>query len=243
MVKHLVGSSVATRSEPKLYVIPGSHACRAAMLMLQHKGIGWRPFVFPVGLQTVSMRLLGFPGRTVPALKFDGDRVQGNRRIARYLDRIEPEPPLLPRARQSAIEEAERFADEVLQTIARRLVLAAGRRDLNGLAEHGDAGRLGALLARRPGRRRRVMWLAARYFGVSDEPEALDLAALPRVLDRIDSWHASGVLDGPELNAADFQTAPSLGLLAYRLDVREIVESRPSWQLVERLLPAPRQVS
>ena len=225
------------RSDPRLYVIPGSHACRAAMLMLEHKGIGWRAFVFPAGLQTVSMRLLGFRGRTVPALKLDGTRVQGNRSIARYLDRIEPDPPLLPRARQAAIEEAERFADEVLQTVARRLVLAAGRHDLNGLAEHGDAGRLGALLARRRGRRSRVMWLAARYFGVSDETEALDLAALPRILDRIDSWLAAGVLEGAELNAADLQTAPSLALLAYRLDIREIVESRPSWQLVERLLP------
>jgi glutathione S-transferase len=227
------------RSDPRLYVIPGSHACRAAMLMLEHKRIRWRPVVFPAGLQTVSMRLLGFPGRTVPALKLDGTRVQGNRRIARYLDRIEPDPPLLPRGRQSVFEEAERFADEVLQTISRRIVLAAGRRNLNDLAEHGDTGRLGALLARRRGRRRRIMWLAAGYFGVSDETETLDLAALPRVLDQVDSWLATGVLDGLELNAADFQTAPSLGLLAYRLDVREAVESRPSWHLVERLLPTP----
>jgi glutathione S-transferase len=232
-----------TRSDPKLYVIPGSHACRAAMLMLVHKGMGWRPRVLPAGMQTVAMRPLGFPGRTVPAIRLDGTRVQGNREIARFLDRIEPDPPLLPPARLPAIEEAERFADEVLQPLARRLLLAAGRRNLGDLADHGDSGRLGALLAGRRGRRRRIMRLAGRYFGVTDENEALDLAALPGVLDHLDSLVASGTLDGPELNAADFQIAPSLGLLAYRLDLTEIVQSRPSWHLVERLLHRPREVA
>jgi glutathione S-transferase len=238
MVKYqLVGRPAATRSDPRLYVIPGSHACRAAMLMLEHKGLGWQPFEFVPGIQTVAMRPLGFPGRTVPAIKLDGLRVQGNRQIARFLDELEPEPPLLPRHRLSAIEEAERFADEVLQTIARRLVLAAGGRDLAGLENHGDSGRLGAILARSRSRRRRIMKMARRFFGISDETEALDLAALPAVLDWIDTQVSSGVLDGAHLNAADFQVTPSLCLLAYRLDLRDEVESRPSWRLAERLLP------
>ncbi|HEX5894071.1 MAG TPA: glutathione S-transferase N-terminal domain-containing protein [Solirubrobacterales bacterium] len=233
-----VEGAAVGRPVPRLYLIPGSHACRAAMLMLEHKGLAWRPYEFIPGIQTVAMRPLGFLGRTVPALKLDGVRVQGNRQIARFLDQIEPDPPLLPRHRLAAIEEAERFADEVLQTVARRLALAAGSRDLSLLADHGDAGRLGPILARRRGRRRRVMWMAARYFGVSDRTEALDLAALPGVLDQVDSLVDSGVLDGPELNAADFQIAPSLCLLAYRLDLRETVESRPAFHLAERLLPA-----
>jgi glutathione S-transferase len=209
------------------------------MLMLEHKGLGWRPFEFPPGLQTVAMRPLGYPGRTVPALKLDGVRVQGNRNIARFLDDLEPDPPLVPRHQLSAVEDAERFADEVLQTIARRLVLAAGRRDLASLAEYGDSGRLGAILARRRGRRRRVMRMAARYFGVSDDTEALDLASLPGVLDQVDRLVASGTLDGPQLNAADFQVVPSLCLLDYRLDLREVLEARPAWHLAERLMPAP----
>jgi glutathione S-transferase len=225
------------RPEPRLYVIPGSHACRAAMLMLEHKGLGWRPFEFVPGMQTIALRPLGFPGRTVPAMKLNGTRVQGNRQIARFLDRLEPDRPLLPPHRLTAVEDAERFADEVLQTIARRLVLAAGRRDLAGLADQGDNGRLGKLLAPSRRRRRMAMRLACRFFGITDETETLDLAALPGVLDRVDSLVSSGVVNGPELNAADFQTAPSLALLTYRLDIRDQVESRPSWQLAERLLP------
>jgi hypothetical protein len=111
------------------------------------------------------------------------------------------------------------------------------------LADHGDSGRLGAILSRRRGRRRRAMKMARRFFGVSDEREALDLAALPGVLDWVDGLVSSGTLGGPELNAADFQTAPSLCLLAYRLDLRDEVESRPSWRLAERLLPAPQEAA
>src|SRR5436190_17093935 len=144
--QQLVGRSAVERPEPRLYVIPGSHACRAAMLMLEYKGLGWRPFEFVPGMQTVALKPLGFPGRTVPALKLNGTRVQGNRKIARFLDDLEPDPPLLPPRRLSVVEGAERFADEVLQTIARRLVLAAGRRDLASLADHGDSGRLGPIL-------------------------------------------------------------------------------------------------
>jgi glutathione S-transferase len=208
------------------------------MLMLEHKGLGWRPFEFMPGVQTIALKPLGFPGRTVPAIKLDGVRVQGNRDIARWLDELEPDPALLPRHRRSAVEDAERFADEVLQTVARRLVLAAGGRDLAGLADRGDSGRLGAVLAHSRGRRSRIMKLARRHFGITDRTETLDLTALPRVLDQVDSLLAAGTLGGPELNAADFQTAPSLCLLAYRLDLRSKVESRPCWDLADRLLPA-----
>ena len=82
------------------------------------------------------------------------------------------------------------------------------------------------------------MKLARRNFGVREETERLDLEALPGVLDQVDSLVSAVVLDGPEPNAADFQTAPSLALLAYRLDVREQVTSRSAWRLVDRLLPA-----
>jgi glutathione S-transferase len=223
--------------EPKLYVIPGSHACRAAMLMLEHKGLTWRTSEFPSGFQTVAMKPLGFPGRTVPALKLDGARVQTNRRIARFLDQLRPEPPLLPCDRREEIEAAERLADEVVQPVARRLVLAAGRRDLASLEGGGETERLGPLLAHGGSRRSLIMRLAARHFGVTAETESLDLAAMPRVLDEVDAWIAVGVLNGDELNAADFQIAPSICLLASRLDLRDELDARPAWRLVERLLP------
>jgi glutathione S-transferase len=222
-----------------LYTIPGSHACRATILMLEHKGMGWRERVLVPGVQTTTMKLRGFPGRTVPALRTDGERVQTNREIARFLDRLRPEPPLVPPGRAEEIEEAERFIDAVLQPIARRLALAAGRRDLALLADHADSGRLGVILAPSRWRRRLAVWGAYRYFGIHGRVESLDLAALPGVLDHVDALVSAGTLDGAELNAADFQAAPCLALIGYRLDVRDVVASRPSWALVERLLPEP----
>jgi glutathione S-transferase len=223
----------------KLYVILGSLACRAGMLMLEHKGVPYQGVEIPAGFQALVLRARGFPGRTVPALTMDGRKVQTNRRIARFLDELAPDRPLLPREKRGEIEEAERFADEVLQSTARRLGLAAGARDLGSLVDHGDSGRLGPILARGRRRRARIMRIAARYvFKISDYTEALDLAALPGVLDQVDAWIRAGVLNGPEPNAADLQIAPSICLLAYRYDIRDEVASRPAWQLADRLLPA-----
>jgi hypothetical protein len=36
------GSGADGSAQATLYVIPGSHACRAGMLMLEHKGIAYR---------------------------------------------------------------------------------------------------------------------------------------------------------------------------------------------------------
>jgi glutathione S-transferase len=207
------------------------------MLMLEHKGLSWKTSELPAGAQVLAMRPLGFPGRTVLALKLNGVRVQTNRRIARFLDELQPDPPLLPCDRREEIEAAERLADEVIQPVARRLVLAAGRRDLSSIDGEGETERLGPLLAYTRRRRARVMRIAARYFGITDETEALDLDALPCLLDEVDAWIAVGVLNGRELSAADFQIAPSICLLASRLDLREEVEARPAWTLVNRVIP------
>jgi glutathione S-transferase len=208
------------------------------MLMLEHKGVAYREVELPSGFQRPVLAALRFPARTVPALKLDGRRVQTNRHIARFLDQIQPEIPLLPRGRRDQIEDAERFADEVLQPLARRLVLAAGMRDLGSLADSGDSGRLGPILARGRRRRARIVRIAGRYaFRITPQTETLDMAALPRVLDRVDGWIEAGVLNGRGLNAADLQTAPSICLLAYRPELRPMLEPRPAWQLADRVIP------
>jgi glutathione S-transferase len=223
----------------KLYVIPGSHACRAAMLALDHKGIPYRPVELRTGFHGASVRARGFKGRTVPALRVDGRRVQTNREIARVLDELKPEPPLFPAdpARRRAIEEAERFADEVLQPTARRIVLAAGMRDLGELTDRASRGRLGPLLAHTDKRRARVFRIAGRFaFRITEETERRDLDALPGLLDRVDALIETGVLGGDEPNAADLQIAPSICLLSYRPDLRPEIEPRPAWALATQVV-------
>jgi hypothetical protein len=59
------------------------------------------------------------------------------------------------------------------------------------------------------------------------------------MLDRIDAWIATGVMNSAEHNVADFMVAPSLALLGYRTDLDEQMRGRPCGALVDRVLPEP----
>jgi glutathione S-transferase len=246
-----------------LYVIPGSHACRSAMLMLGHKRVPYRRVDILPLLHPLAVRLRGFdaggetrsagarrtlPIRfgdlvgTVPALAYDDLRVATNRRIARFLDDRHPEPPLLPPdpVERGAVEEAERWANETLQMAARRIALAWALREPVEAGRSTADGRMGFLLYRRELTRRLVIPQIGRLvFAAGGDAERALLAGLPAMLDRIDGWIADGILGGPRLNAADFMVAPSLALMLYRPDVLPQFEGRPALELVDRILPEP----
>lgn len=108
----------------KLYGIPGSHPVMSARLMLEHKGIEYRRVdLFPV-VSRALVRVLGFPGNRVPAMKIDGRRIQGSREIARELDRLRPQPALFPSDPElrREVEEAEAWGDSLY-----RAPLSGGR--------------------------------------------------------------------------------------------------------------------
>ncbi len=220
----------------KLYVIRGSHACRAGMLMLDHKGFEYETRTFMTGLHPMQVRLRGFPGETVPALRANGAKVQTNPALARWLDEQRPDPPLFPSdpEKRRAVEEAERWIDDELQMDARRLTFASTFAE--GLIEDGQDGPLGPLLTRTVAHRRVVAWTASRFrFDVNEETASELMNRFPSDLDRVDALIEQGVLNGDELNAADFQAAPSLALMTYRADLKSEIESRPAGRLVERI--------
>jgi glutathione S-transferase len=252
------------RKDAILYVIRGSHACRSGSLMLEHKGILFRRVVLSTGAHPLLVRALGFPGHrepirsvdgathgslalldrlgTVPALRCGSERVQTNVAIAEFLERIESEPRLFPEdtEQRRAVVEAQAWGDGPFQMAARRIVLAGARNGLDALRDRANDGRLGPLLAKNE----RARWvnneIAARMiFRANSQRDAELLAELPAMLDRIDAWIAAGVLGGAELNVADMMIAPSLALIAYRLDVRAQIEARPAWAWLERVLPEP----
>lgn len=232
--------------------------------MLEHKGIPYRRVDLPAALHPLALRLHGFHGNaapfrdiddrphpvlaladrmgTVPALLHHGRRVMTNRDIARFLDEVQPDPPLFPVEphRRLAVEDAERWGDEIFQMSARRLLLARMLHGRDGIVNRGAAGRLGPLISRHETVRFAVARFVARFaFAVNARSEDNLLAALPGMLDRIDAWIAAQVLNGEQLHAADFMIVTSLAFLCYRPDIRAELERRPAIRLIDRVLPEP----
>jgi glutathione S-transferase len=226
--------------EARLYVIPASHPSIAAALMLEHKGIPYkRTDLLPVISKGV-LRALGFPGNTVPALKVEGQKVQGSRPIARELERLRPEPALFPSdpAKRAAVEEAERFGDEELQHPVRQILWWGIKKDRAPLRSYSEGAKLGAPIGLLMKTAAPIVALSARFNEADDANARRDLEALPSLLDRVDGWIEEGVLNGEQLNAADFQIAPSIGLAMTLDDLRPAIEGRPAADLARRVVPA-----
>lgn len=222
-----------------LFVIPGSHPSMAARLMLERKGVGYSRIDLVAAIHKPVLRVLGFPGTTVPALRLDGRRVQGSREIARALDEVIPRPPLLPGdpERRRAVEDAERFGDEELQPVPRRLSWWAIKREPATVGTFLEGARIGMpvpLAVRSVGP---IAAIAARYTRAGDEPVRGALAALPGMIDRVDALIAQGVLGGDEPNAADYQIATSMRLLLCFDDLRPVLDGRPAGRHARALVP------
>jgi glutathione S-transferase len=223
----------------RLYVIPASHPAIAAELMLRQKGVAFkRTDLMPVVSKAV-LRSLGFPRNTVPAMKIDGQKVQGSRQIARELERLRPEPPLFPSdpERRAAVEEAERFGDEELQHPIRQILWWTIRKDKSSLRSYSEGAKLGVPLGLAVKTGGPIVAASARFNEASDENVKRDLAALPGLLQRVDDYIAAGVLNGEQPNAADLQIAPSIGLMLTLDDLRPAIESRPAGELAKRIVP------
>jgi glutathione S-transferase len=224
----------------RLYTIPGSHPGVAARLMLEHKGIPYkRKDLFPVVSKGV-LRAAGFPRSTVPAMKIDGDRVQGSREIARELERRKPDPPLFPAdaERRVAVEEAERFGDEELQHPVRQIIWWSLRRNVPAMESYSQGAKLGLPINSVTVRSAAPLAiLSARFNEATDENVRADLAALPGLLQRVDDLIEAGTINGSELNAADFQIAPTVHLAMTLEDLRPLIESRPAGAHAKRVQP------
>ncbi|HSC21153.1 MAG TPA: glutathione S-transferase N-terminal domain-containing protein [Solirubrobacterales bacterium] len=222
----------------RLFSMPGSHAATTGELLFQQKGIEYkRTDLLPV-VSWVVLKALRFPAVTVPAAKIDGEPVQGTREIARALEARQPEPPLFPAdaERRRAVEEAERFGDEVLQQRVREIFLWSARKDRSGLVGYLEGAKIGmphrlAALTAGP-----FIALDARSRGATDENVRAAIVALPGLLQRVDDWIAEGVLGGEQLNAADLQIAPSLRLAMSLDDLRPAIEDRPAGRLATRVV-------
>lgn len=223
----------------RLYVVPASHPCAAVELALKLKGIGYeRVDLVPVAHKL--LQLARFGSSTVPGIEFeDGERVVGSRHILRALDARRPDPPLLPadEAERRRVELAEKWGDEVLQPLVRRLSWAA----LVRAPEASMSYATGARLPVPPGLARLSAPLVARAEVVlqnaRDPIVRADLMHLDGHLRRIEGWIDEGVLGAQRPNAADLQIASGLRLLLTFGDLRPALDDRPAGALARRWFP------
>jgi glutathione S-transferase len=221
----------------KLYGSPPSPPSHSARLMLERKGLDHKMIWLLPGLWPVLLRTRGFRGGTVPAMKIDGRRIQGSSLISRALEDAKPEPRLFPSdaEQRSEVEEAERWGDQVLQDVPRRIV--------RWLSVHRPETKV--LIAEEVGIPfpRFAAWIntpAARHLANKVDADGQiqrAIAQVPDVLDHVDELIAGGVIGGDEPNAADFQIASSVRALLNVKDLDRVTQGRPATELAMRLLP------
>ena len=205
--------------------------------MLESKGLDFKPIWLLPGLHPALLRTRGFRGGTVPAMKIDGRKLQESRTISRALEELQPDPPLFPAdpEKRLHVEEAERWGDEVLQDVPRRIV--------RWMSVHRPETRV--MIAREIGvpLPRFAAWInaptARRMANKVDSDEEIEnaIAQVPEVLDHVDDLLAKGVIGGDPPNAADFQIATSVRALLTVRDLDAVTHGRPAADHAMKLVP------
>jgi glutathione S-transferase len=201
-----------------------------------------------VDLLPMTQLLVGplrYGGATVPGLRIEGERLVGSRAIMRRLDELVPEPALLPAPGDPAyarVLEAERWGDEVLQSVPRRILDVGFLRSPSAMESYaGDAKLPLPRSLLRPALPLTARMMALKNHANEDAAKA-DLAALPGQLDRIDAWVAEGLLGGELPNAADLQIGSTIRLLMSIADARPLIAARPSARLAGYFPPLSGEI-
>lgn len=218
-----------------LHVLPPSHPCMAAEAALQRKGLEYGKVSLTPGQHPEEMeRIYGEGHRTVPGLLVDGEPVHGSRPIFARLEALAPEPTLYPSDRADAVRDAERWGDETLQDLGRRLPWAALHFRPEALGTFGGAGALDPPGTDFAMRYVRASW---KYHGITAERLGEDLAGLPEKLDRIDALARAGTINGEQPNAADFQIGATIRVLLTVGDLHPLLAGRPAEAVARRWFP------
>lgn len=225
----------------RVYVIHGSHPCATVEKAFEIKGLPYKRTEVVASTQPLVMKLL-FGGRTVPGVKFDdGEKVQGSRAILRALEKRVASPPLYDGpAGAAAIEDAERWGDEIFQQVPRTLLwpaFAKHPRAMHAFQEGQSSPKLPMPVIVVASKL--VVPIEKRINNVTPERVRADLAQLPELFDQVDQYIADGVLNGEQPNAADLQIAPTVGLLYALDDVRPLIEGRPAEAFAFRWFDRP----
>jgi len=202
---------------------------------LRHKGLAYERVDLPMsGEHPERMQeIYGEGNSTVPGLLVDDEPVHGSRAILARLEEIVAEPTLYP---SEAVREAERWGDEELQDLGRRLPWGA---------LHFRPEALGTLAGGEPldgpGTDDAIKFVRAswRYHEISAERLKDDLAGLPAKIDYIERLAEEGVIGGEQPTAADLQIGATIRVILPIGDLRPLLAGTAAETIAVRNFPTP----
>jgi len=215
-----------------LHALPPSHPCMTVAAALRYKGLEYQRVDLTAGEHVERMQeIYGEGHSTVPGMLVDGEPVHGSRAILQRLESLAPEPTLYP---SEDVREAERWGDEELQDLGRRLPWGAlhFRPEAMGTFAGGEP-------LDGPGTDFAIRYVRAswRYHGITAARLKDDLAAFPAKLDHIEALAADGIVAGEQPNAADLQIGATIRVLLPLADLRPLLDGSAAELLAERFIP------
>ena len=218
-----------------LHALPPSHPCMTAEAGLKLKGLDYERVDFQPGPHVEEMASrYGEGNTTVPGLMVDDEPVHGSRAILERLEQIAPDPPFFPDGKADQVREAERWGDEELQDLGRRLTFGAMHFRPESMGTLGGAGQLDPAGTDFAMKYLRQGW---RYHSITAVQLAEDLAGLPSKLDHVDALANDGVVGGDQATAADLQIGATLRVLLVVGDLLPLLEGRPGEEIARRWFP------
>ena len=221
-----------------LHALAPSHPCMTAAAALDYKGLQYERVDFTPGEHVEKMQeLYGEGNSTVPGLLIDGDPVHGSREILARIETIEPDPALYP---SDQVREAERWGDQELQDLGRRLPWGAlyFRPEAMGTFAGGEP-------LDGPGTDFAIRFVHGswRYHKISAARLHEDLAGLPAKLEHIEALADDGVIGAEQPNAADFQIGATVRVLLPLRDLQPLLEGSAAERIaLERFPSYPGEV-
>jgi glutathione S-transferase len=218
-----------------LHALPPSHPCLTVDTALRLKGLDFDRVDLAPGLHNAEMeRIYGEGRRTVPGLLVDDEPVHGSRAILARLEELAPRPALFPADRADAVRAAERWGDDELQDLGRRLPWGALHFRPEALGTFAGGGPLDPAGVDFAMKYVHSSW---RYHGITAARLAEDLAGLPAKLEHVEALAGEGSVGGEEPTAADLQIGATIRVLLCLGDLRSLLADTAAETIALRWFP------
>jgi glutathione S-transferase len=216
-----------------LHGLAPSHPCMTVAAALRLKNLEYERVDFSPGEHVERMQeIYGEGNSTVPGLLVDGEPVHGSRAILARLEAIAPEPTLYP---SEEVREAERWGDEELQDLGRRLPWGALHFRPESMGTYAGGAPLDG-----PGTDFAIKYVqgAWSYHRISAARLQEDLAGLPPKIEHVEELAGRGVIGGEQPTAADLQIGATIRVLLTVGDLRPLLEGSAAERIALQLFPS-----